>query len=183
MPISKESQSTIEDLMQLVDDDRTYELIDGELVEKPRPDQQHTRMVARLVFRLSEWAIGGPGGEVGVESGFVLGRNPDLVRLPDVAYIGPHRLAAATDTSGFWELPPDLAVKVVLPNETAHVIREKVRHYLDAGTSLVWLLYPNTCEVLAYAADGNAHTYRPANTLRDIDLLPGFVCPVAALFG
>ncbi len=183
MPISKESQSTIEDLMQLVDDDRTYELIDGELVEKPRPDQQHTRMVARLVFRLSVWAVSGPGGEVGVESGFVLARNPDVVRLPDVAYIGPRRLAAASDDSGFWELSPDLAVKVVLPHESAHAIREKVRHYLDAGTSLVWLLYPNTCEVLAYAADGNAHTYCRADTLQNIDVLPGFASPVAALFG
>ena len=119
---------------------------------------------------------------MGVESGFVLGRNPDTVRGPDVFYVRPARIPAGGIPEAFWEFAPDLAVEVVSPTETAEEIREKVRDYLAAGTPLVWVIYPRAQEIVVHTSDGIARTLGVADTLGAPDVLPGFSCVVSELF-
>jgi Uncharacterized protein conserved in cyanobacteria len=53
------------------------------------------------------------------ETGFVLARNPDTVRAPDVAFVSMERAAQHLGHTGFFEGAPDLAVEVVSPHDTA----------------------------------------------------------------
>ena len=80
----------------------------------------------RLGARLETWARSGPGGVVGVESGFVLLRDPDTVRGPDVFYVQAGRVPEGGIPEAFWEIAPDLAVEVVSPSESAEEVSEKV---------------------------------------------------------
>lgn len=115
-------------------------------------------------------------------SGYILRRNPDTVRGPDVFFVRAARIPEAGVPEAFWEIPPDLAVEVVSPGESAEEVREKVRDYLAAGTPLVWIVYPRTREVIVHTPDGTAHTYGSTDTLEQFDTLPGFTCTVAELF-
>ena len=174
---------TAEEFWHLPGDGKRRELVRGEVVEELPPGGKHGAVALELGARLRGWTRGGPGGFAGVESEFVLRRDPHTVRGPDVSYVRAARIPSGGVPERFWEIPPDLAIEVVSPGESAETVREKVRDYLETGTPLVWVVYPKTREVVVHTPDGLARAYGPGDTLEGFDLLPGFVCPVGELFG
>lgn len=174
---------TAEEFWALPGDGKGRSLVRGEVVEAVPPGGKHGGIALELGARLREWAKSGPDGYVGVESGSLVRRGPDTVRGPDVSYVRAARVPADGAPEGFWEIPPDLAVEVVSPSESAEEVREKVHDYLSAGVPLIWVLYPRTREVVVHTPDGLARTYGSGDVLEGFDVLPGFTCPVAKLFG
>jgi Uma2 family endonuclease len=142
----------------------------------------HGIVAVNVSVLLRAWTRSAPGGFVGVESGFILRRDPDAVRGPDVFYVRADRIPTTGVPESFWEIAPDLAVEVVSPGEGAQEVREKVRDYLGAGAPLVWEVYPRTREVVVHTLDGLARTYGDGDRLEGFEALPGFVCAVAELF-
>jgi len=157
-------------------------LVRGEVIETMPPGGRHGAIAVVLATLLRLWTQKGAGGYVGVEAGYILSRQPDTVRGPDVSYIRADRLPATGIPEGFWTVAPDLAVEIVSPSETADDVREKVRDFLHAGTPLVWTVYARTQEVVVHTPDGVARTYSSNDTLEYLDALPGFSCTVAELF-
>jgi hypothetical protein len=97
---------TAEDLLALPDDDKQYELVEGELVEMSPASRFHSRNGVRIISRLSPFIEEHDLGEVyGADMGFILRRNPDTVRAPDVSFVRKERLVEA-DELGFLELAP-----------------------------------------------------------------------------
>jgi Uma2 family endonuclease len=162
---------------------RHQELVRGEVVEVMPPGRKHGKLAFRIGKLLDRWAEQSPGGEIGVESGFILERDPDIVRSPDVYYVRAERIPEGDVSDGFWNIAPDLAVEVVSPRDTAGEVRAKVREYLAAGSAAVWVVYPSTREVIAHTPDGLARTYGPSTTLKMPELLPGFALAISELFG
>ncbi|HYP41871.1 MAG TPA: Uma2 family endonuclease [Chloroflexia bacterium] len=172
---------TIEEFSRLPDSEHK-ELVRGEVIESMPPSKEHGRIAFVIGILLHRWVERGAGGQIGVESGFILARDPGIVRAPDVHYVSDARIAADNEASAFWTIAPDLAVEVVSPSETAQEVRDKVREFLAAGTPLVWTVYPRTGEVIVHTADGLARTYSADDILEHPDVLPGFSCKVAELF-
>ncbi len=158
------------------------ELVRGEVIETMPPGGRHGEVAGALLTLLRIWIKQGPGGYVAVEAGYILGRDPDTVRGPDVSYVRADRIPSTGVPEAFWPLAPDLAVEVVSPSETANEIQEKVRDFLGAGTPLVWVIYPRRGEVVVYTADGLARTYSGDDVLEQPEILPGFSCRVSELF-
>jgi len=164
----------------LLPEDRRRELVAGEVVEYMPPGGKHGAIAARLAARLILWAGSEQSGYVGVESGFTLAEDPDTVRSPDVAYVSPEHIPSDGIPEGFWRQAPDLAVEVISPSETAEEIRAKIRDYLAAGTTSVWVVYPRTREIVVHTADGFAQTFGLGMQLTS-PLLPGFALLVDEL--
>jgi Uma2 family endonuclease len=172
---------TAEDLCRLPGNGKRLTLVRGEVVETMPPGGQQGMIALALGARLEQWARSGPGGCVGVESGFILARDPDTVRGPDVFYVRAERIPPSGIPESYWETAPDVAVEIVSPGESAADVREKVRDYLAAGTALVWVIYPRTQEVIAHTPDGLARTYSRHEVLAHFDILPEFTCAIAEL--
>lgn len=158
------------------------ELVRGEIIEHMPPSREHGRIALAIGKLLSLWIEQGAGGEAGVESGFFLARNPDIVRGPDVYYVSASRMLSDDGSAAFWTVAPDLAVEVISPSETADEVLEKISDYLAAGTPLVWVVYPRTRKVIVHTPDGLAHTYSGDDVIEYPDVLPGFSCKVAGLW-
>jgi Uma2 family endonuclease len=173
---------TAEDLWRLPDNGKRLALVRGEIVETMPPGGRHGVIISALGTCLALWARSGPGGCVGVESGFILARDPDTVRGPDVFYVRAARLPPGGIPESYWEIAPDVAVEIVSPSESAADVREKVRDYLAAGTALVWVIYPRTQEVIAHTPDGLARTYSRHDVLAHFEILPEFTCAIAEIF-
>ncbi|NJO05332.1 MAG: Uma2 family endonuclease [Chloroflexaceae bacterium] len=182
MSIAADHLITADELLQMPDDGIRRELVRGEVIETMPPNYEHGLIALRLGSLLLAWIAQGAGGEAGVETGFRLARNPDTVRGPDVFYIRPERGPQHRAAPGFPDLAPDLAVEIVSPTETAEEVQAKVTDYLTAGARLVWVIYPRQQQVVAHTPDGVGRTFRTTDTLAQPALLPGFACPVAALF-
>lgn len=161
---------------------RHQELVRGEVVETRMSGGVHGSVNATIGFILHDWAERGPGGEVGVKSGFVLTHGPDTVRGPDVYYVLPEHVPPEGVPDSFWRIAPDLAVEVVSPGDTADDVEAKVFEYLAAGTAAVWVVYPRSRRVTVHTPDGLARTYGPEATLAMPELLPGLSVTVKDLF-
>jgi Uma2 family endonuclease len=172
---------TIEEFSRLPGSEHK-ELVRGVVVESMPPSKEHGRVALAIGSLLRLWVKQGAGGEVGVESGFILAQDPSTIRGPDVHYVSDGRVASDNASSAFWTIALDLAVEVVSPSDTEVEVREKVRDFLAAGTPLVWTVYPRTREVVVHTADGLARTYSVDDILEHPDVLPGFSCKVAELF-
>jgi Uma2 family endonuclease len=157
-------------------------LVRGEVIENMPPGGVHGSIAVEMATWLKLWSREHSTGYVGVESGFVLERNPDTVRAPDVSFVQIERIPASGIPEGFWQLAPDLAVEVVSPSESAEDVREKVRDYLRAGTPLVWVIYPRTRELIEHTNDGLARSRSGSDVLENATILPGFSCRVETLF-
>ena len=122
------------------------------------------------------------GATFGAETGFVLSRNPDTVRAPDAAFVATARLPAGELPDGYFPGAPDLAVEVVSPSEAAADVHSKVNEYFEAGSRQVWIVYPNTRQVVVFRSARESVALLADDTLDGGDLLPDFACRVAELF-
>ncbi len=161
---------------------RRCELVRGELVEMSPVGRKHSRNVVRLSRWMDTFASDRDLGEVGTELGFILSRNPDVVRAPDISFLSKSRLRSINE-DGFVEGAPDLAVEVVSPEDRASELEEKIREYLAAGARLVWKADDRTETVTAYRPAGEARVYSRDEVVSGEDVLPGFSFRPADLFG
>src|SRR5208283_3813728 len=115
-------------------------------------------------------------------TGFLLGRGPDTVRAPDIAFIHRDHLPPKVPEDAFWPGAPDLAVEVVSPNETYREVDEKARAWLAAGAQLVWVVNPLLQTVSVYRSDGTIVTLAARDELAGEDVLPGFSCRLDEIF-
>lgn len=80
---------------------------------------------------------------------------------------------------------PDLAVEVSSADQQPDDLAAKARTYLDGGTRLVWVVWPDLRQIDIWRAGrsvGPAATLGVDDTLDGDDVLPGFSYPVAAVF-
>lgn len=160
---------------------RWSELIDGVVVEMSPPGAEHGRKqvnVVRVLLRAEDRGVGYVLGEIG----FVLRRNPDVVRAPDVAFVRKERVPPTGIPKAFWEGAPDLAVEVISPYDRPGEIQTKVREWIEAGARQVWLLYADSRTVHVVRSLQDRVTLSADDLLEGGDAVPGFSFLVAELF-
>ena len=92
---------TAEQLLAMGPDAR-FELVSGELVKMYRVKKKHGWIVVRLASWIYSFVDRHKLGVVGTEVGFIMARNPDLVRAPDVSFVAAARWGDYDD-DGFFE--------------------------------------------------------------------------------
>ena len=68
------------------------------------------------------------------------------------------------------------------PNDEVYELEEKVEEYLRAGVRLIWVIHPEVRVIYVIRADGSCLRIRSGGELSGEDVVPGFRCPVDALF-
>jgi len=173
--------TTAEQLLQAPGLGRS-ELVRGELIMMTPAGYRHGRLVSRINARLEVFVNQADLGEVaGAETGFLIARNPDTVRAPDVAFLARDRVAP-TPPVGFYDGAPDLAVEVLSPSDRASEVLGKVYDWLDAGCRAVWVVDPETKTVTVYRSRRQIVVLGIAEQLSGEDVVPGFNLSVAEVF-
>lgn len=157
------------------------ELVRGELIRMTPPGGTHGWLAAEIARHLGNAVEGSKLGRVYGEVGFILERDPDTVRAPDVAFIATDRLAEA-DTPQYIPIAPDLAVEVNSPHDRAGEVAEKVGWWLRHGTRMVWVVDPRSRTVTSYLPDGSARVLQHDQTLGGGEVLPGVSLNLVDLF-
>ncbi|HMB02773.1 MAG TPA: Uma2 family endonuclease [Isosphaeraceae bacterium] len=171
-----------DDLLALPDE-KSYELIDGELV-------------GRNMGALSSWVAGQVhnflnqhcqanrlGWTFPADMGYqCFPDSPKTVRKPDVSFVRQDRLPGGQLPDGWITFAPDLAVEVIWPNDSAYEVDEKIEAYLKVGVRLVWVINPHTRTVDIHSPDGPRGRLREGDELSGEEVIPGFRCPVASIF-
>lgn len=80
------------------------------------------------------------------------------------------------------QIPPDLALEVISPNDVAEQMEIRIVDLLGAGVQLLWVIYPATRTVYVFRQGGTVARLSEADSLSGEDVLPGFSCRVSELF-
>jgi Uma2 family endonuclease len=171
-----------DDLAGLPDDGFRHELQAGLLIAEPRPFLLHAQVQARMIALLDAFARARGLGQVLGDGGFLLARDPDTVRGPDVSFVTRERWGAVTDLRRFFRGAPDLAVEVLSPSNRAGETHAKVADYLAAGARLVWIVDPERRTVTVHRTLLAPRRLRAEDVLDGEDVLPGLTIPVASIF-
>jgi len=116
------------------------------------------------------------------ETGFRIGKNPDTVLAPDVAFVRQTRLDEIGIPKAFFPEAPALVVEVASPSDTIEDVDTKIRRWLAAGTELAWVVNPSGRTVTIYRALDDIQVLTEKDTLSGDSVVPGFECQVAELF-
>jgi Uma2 family endonuclease len=160
-----------------------FELIDGEVV-KVSPASIRHGVIASAVHDAIKLHVRQQdlGLVMGDNVGYVLRHDPDHMRAPDVSFLAWDSVPEGDDLERFGQGPPTLAVEVVSPNDRANDIRERVQDYLEAGTHLVWVLWPRRNSISVYSPGADTRELGPDAVLDGGDVLTGFAVRVGDLF-
>ena len=180
--VATKQSYTPEDLLTMPDA-VSYELVDGELVE--RKMGWKSSWVGGRVFKLL--SIHCDAHDLGwvapADASYQCYPDaPKKVRKPDVSFIRLNRMPADEEPDGHCRIAPDLAVEVVSPNDFYEEVEDKVEEYLTVGVRLVWVVNPPKRTVRVHRADGTITNLRETDELGGEDVVPGFRCRVSELF-
>ena len=115
--VATKTRYTPEDLLAMPDG-KSYELVDGQLVER-NMGAESSWVGGQLLIRLGSYCEEhGLGWALPADNGFqCFAHDPGLVRKPDVSFVRYGRLPGEVLPKGWIKIPPDLAVEVVSPND------------------------------------------------------------------
>lgn len=115
---AQQSPVTAEQLLERPDDDYKYELDRGALVRMSPTGAEHGVVTVKLGHALHEHVEAtGAGVCCGAETGFILQRDPDVVRAPDAAFVAAARIPESGVPASYWPFAPDFAAEVASPSD------------------------------------------------------------------
>ncbi len=159
------------------------EWVNGRALQKVSPQRKHALAQSVFVSRLLDWANRQGSGRVGTEWEFRI-QPPGQARrplVPDVAYLSYGRIPYENATDA--DIPrvaPDVVVEILSSGDAVKDIEEKVRAYLAAGTTVVFLVDTDLQTVTARRKNGG-QTFARGDEIRD-PALPGFTFQARMLF-
>jgi Uma2 family endonuclease len=175
---------TADQLLRMPDDGFRYELVEGALIKMSPTGFEHGDVSLTIAYLLKKHVSDKKLGVVlAAETGFRLASNPDTVLAPDTAFIRQEELDRIGRTKKFWPGPPDLAVEVMSPDDTMRKTDEKARLWLKLDARMVWVVNPSKKTVSQYRPGEDVRVFAEADALDGLDVVPGFRCAVAELFG
>lgn len=158
------------------------ELVEGRIESMTPTGFSHGRVELVLGMALESWAQETRSGRVVVgEVGLYLRRGPDTVRAADVLYLSEERFARL-GSSSYLDVPPELVVEILSPDDRWSEVMQKLAEYLAFGVDRVWIVNPRLRQVFAYRSLTEVATFSEGEDLQDGEILSGFRIAVAKLF-
>lgn len=180
--LAVDAEFTLEEFAALPTGETHYELVDGRLLEKPMSDLA-ALVITNLGDEIAAWRRRTGAGIFFIEQKFqYLPQHPRTVRVPDGAFISGTRLTGYRWGHSFLKVAPDLAVEVISPSDIFYDVDRKLAEFFEAGVRRAWIINPDIPSVRVHRSFEEVTILRPGDELVDEEVLPGFRCPVDALF-
>jgi Uma2 family endonuclease len=162
------------------EEDKRYELDEGELIEMTRPVYRHNEILDETLFALKAYLRSNRIGlALGSENLYAL--SPSTRLAPDVAVILGDRRAELLNAKVI-PIIPNIAVEVLSPSETPRKVLRKLKQYFTAGVKQLWLIDPDTKTAEIWTGPTLPENELTVAEAITSPLLPGFELPLGGLF-
>jgi Uma2 family endonuclease len=172
-------------LVDDIDDEHFYEIIDGRCVKLPPTSAYADRIASDVAYRIANFVKANGLGAAIVRALFHLSLPGDPNRRPGAAFVSYNRWGKGRpmDTRrDAWDVVPDLAVEVVSPNDLAEELVDKLDEYFRAGVRQVWILYPGIRLLYVYDSLTSLRILTHSDEVDGGSVLPGFRLAISSLF-
>jgi Uma2 family endonuclease len=174
--------ATVDDLLRLrVTSSRSYELVDGTLVEKAMGWRES--LLAAVIIKLLGYFL--DQNRLGVVTG------PDglmriygsTVRGPDVAFVAWNRLPGGKiPDDPIPAIVPNFVVEILSQSNTYGEMSRKRREYFQAGVEVVWMVDLRERSITVYSSVSEYVTLDDGDMADAGHVLPGWQLDVRLLF-
>jgi Uma2 family endonuclease len=145
-------QITLEEFLALPDTKPASEYIDGEIIQKPMPQGQHSVIQKKLLLTIDPIL-----SDAGIAQAF-----PELrcnfggrAVVPDVVVFREANISYDDngDITNIVSIPPDWTIEILSPDQSTTKVLKKIDHCLAHGTQMGWLIDPTDRSVFVIGAD------------------------------
>jgi Uma2 family endonuclease len=130
-----------------INDDKRYEIINGDLCMNPSPLPSHQRVSTRLLYNLTDFVYSKKLGEIfHAPCDVILSDN--VVVQPDILFISNENSTIIQKKGIFGS--PELVIEIVSPSSLKRDNEDKRLIYQQHGIKEYWIIFPSdeTIEVL-----------------------------------
>ena len=174
---------TVDEYMTVPPPERRFQLLDGEMILVPSPNNKHQTISGILFIPLYQFVSQHSLGEVWYAPLDVILSICDVVQ-PDILFVSNERVGIVTEAN--IQGAPDLVVEILSPSTARYDLGYKRVLYSKSGVLEYWIVDPEaeTIEVMAAGDRGLAtHAfYRRGDTLTS-PLLEGLAIGLEQVFG
>lgn len=155
---------TLEEFLALSETKPASKFINGQIIQRPRPQGEHSRLQAKLCEAINRVA----------ESQKLAYAFPELCCtfsadsiIPDVAVFQWSRIPIAPSgrIANRFEISPDWAIEILSPDQGQTKVLGNLLHCSKHGTALGWLIVPEEETVLVVDAEQRVQLLTQAETL------------------
>ncbi|MBI5947827.1 MAG: Uma2 family endonuclease [Chloroflexi bacterium] len=174
---------SLEEFLAMEESKPYRELIDGEVVCKAMPNDNHGALVAELLLELGNYLRRTREAVARTEVRH-LQRSEGRVFLPDVSVTlrGRAEVDPEVRARGPIEVVPDFAIEVLSPDDAAGRVLERADFYMRSGVRLLWVVDPDTETVTVYRPGAPQELHRAPQSLDASPVLHDFRLDLASLF-
>jgi Uma2 family endonuclease len=132
---------TLEAFLELPETEPASEFINGEMLQKPMPQGEHSILQGELCETINQVTKPQKIARAFPELRCVFGGD---VIVPDVAVFRWERIPLTNTgrVANRFEIPPDWAIEILSPGQSSTRVLGKLLHCIQHGTELGWLLDP-----------------------------------------
>lgn len=163
---------TLEKFLQLPETKPASEFIHGEVIQKPMPQGEHSRLQGKLCEVINQVAEPAQAAYAFPELRCSFG---DESIIPDIAVFRWPRIPRQPSgrVLNRFTTHPDWSIEILSPDQSQTKVLGNLLHCTQHGTELGWLIDSDEETVLTIGADQRVQLLQGASTLpiiRDVDL-------------
>jgi Uma2 family endonuclease len=172
---------TLEEFLELPEQEIALEFADGEVTQKVSPQGQHSVLQFGMAKIFDRFALPTKVARVFTELRITFA---GVSRVPDVSVYRWDRvpLDAKGRIANEFHEPPDLVVEIVSPDQSATALVRKCLWYVAHGVKIALLVDPDDESVLLFRPNQAPLVLRDLDLITVDEVLPGFALAVAELF-
>lgn len=170
----------IDDFLAMPETEPPSELIDGEIVQKPMPNEDHGTLVAELIRLIGNYLTTSREGRVLTEVRHAE-RGDDWVYLPDIN-VALGKRSTPTGSRGPVERMVDFAIEVLSPDDRTSRVLRRIDLYLRSGTRLLWIVDPENRSITVYRRGEQPVSHYAPDVIDAQPVLSSFELDIADLF-
>ena len=162
---------TLEQFVQCPETKPASEFFQGEVVQKPMPQGEHSTLQGELCDRINQVAKSQQIAYAFPELRCVFGGN---AIVPDVTVFRWGRIPRQPSgrVANRFELHPDWAIEILSPEQSQTKVLEKLLYCSEHGTEIGWLIDPEVDSILTVAADQRVQILRSDRPLPILSEIP-----------
>ncbi len=164
MAIAAKPKLRLNEFLQLPETKPASEFINGEIIQKPMPQGEHSLIQITFCEVINKIAKSKKIAHAFPELRCTFGGNSIV---PDVSVFRWERipLTSSGRIANRFEIHPDWAIEILSPDQRQTKVLSNLLHCSRNGTELGWLIYPEDESVLAVFPEQKVEMYTGASQL------------------
>jgi Uma2 family endonuclease len=175
------ARMTLDEFLALPEEKPRLEYADGVVTQKVAPQFDHTSLQTDILSRFNRLGQELQHGIARPETRIV---TPGWSPVPAVSYYRKERVKPESPRRfGKIEIPPDIAVEIISPDQSVGELLKKCLRYAEIGVAVSLVIDADDETVYAMRPGQPLQVLRGDDRIDLDDVLPGFDLAVHALFG